>query len=118
MAFIDSDVSPSASFQFKESKHRSLTSWLCARKMRHEYEKHRLVSIPWSWHVGLDGSGVSTATGGRQGRAGFQSHDRRWVAGEPERLSRQMGSALFLYERFHERLHNGGAQFSTRPGQV
>src|SRR5207249_11574882 len=106
----DSNVSPSASFQFKESKHRSLTSWLCARKLRHEYEKHRLVSIPCSWHVGLDGSGVSTATGGRQGRARFQSHDRRWVAGEPERLSRQMGGYLFLPERFHLAFHDGGAQ--------
>src|ERR1700730_10205190 len=73
----------------------SLTSSLCARKLGHEYQKHDLVSIAWSWHVGFDGSdGNFKSTGRWETCAGFQFNYWRRLAGEPERLSRQMGGAL------------------------
>src|SRR5439155_16113347 len=95
----------------------SLTRCPCTRKLEDDYEKHDLVSTCQSWHVRVDGSNANT-TRSRQTCAGFQSHHWRRLAGKPERLSRQMGGALFLSERFHTWLYDGSAEFPALPRQL
>src|SRR5439155_26764665 len=76
----------------------------------------------WNRRTDYIGIGASSrnakATHRRNSSAGFQFDDRRWQPGQPERLSREMGRALFLPERFHERLHDGSEEFSARSHKV
>src|SRR5439155_11033219 len=70
-------------------------------------------------YIGIGGrSRYAKTTRDRNTGAGFQSDNQRWQSGELERLSRQMGGALFLSERFHERLHDGGKKFPARSCEV
>src|SRR4029453_6198267 len=64
---------------------RSLTTWPGTPRLRHENDKHDLVSNHCAWHLGCDGGGGnSTAARSRKARAGFQPNDWGRVGGGSE----------------------------------